>query len=647
MATYSRSQTVSQQATQTAQTSTLPSMDVSSLLVKTMENVLNNSEDENDYDTDNSLEDTITKAINNSDLIKDKEKDDKKNNNEELVNLLKNDKKSEKKEPEKSEQNKDSDFGKIVSGGIIDSNKIAGTSDLLKDKTNYKNDTNNLLKDKTAKPETYSDLLKDKTDNTKELLDLLKSKKDENSKDSKKEKKTTVKSNSDKASGTLGKIISGGIIASTIKGVMGSSKGLLGGAKGAVSGALAGTGKVAGGLVSGVGNIGGSAIAGIGKLFGPVGAIVGKAVGTAVATPFKVVGGTITAAIGGLGKLMSMPLKELVTKGTLIVGVLSQLFVFLEGLMAKFIAEKDIKWIDFMSKLKSNIATIPDKLMVSLEQILSKVRILGKPIYGSLSKDEKKELKSLEKDKDIKAYNKAMKGVDEVDRTLNTMSSQMGASGINATDYDLDTEEGRNAYKAAVITSAKQSHIENGMPELNEDYANAELDKWLANRDKERAAAEEKVKGLKIDEEKLNTYLDLKDRSKQALTADYFDKKRQDIETKQEGLQEQYFTQGLYDLSNKQVKDKNGNIVTRGLTEYEQNYADTLHAGSVATVKDMHSEAGTQLTTKDATGAERFLQNQYKQWTDSWSKMFKDLKQDIGINITQKQDIPNPSYYNR
>ena len=557
MATYSRSQTT----TQTSQSAAMPSMDISSLLVKTMENVMNDKET-----GDKDFEKIITDAINNSDLLKDKTKDD---TNKELT-------------------------------------------DLLKDKKNSDKELSNLLKDTNK-----------------------------NSKDSNNEKKK-----SNEKSNSFGKVVSGGIIGSAIAGIMGS-KGVGGALKGAVSGAVTGTGKIAGGLVSGVGNIGGSAIAGVGKLFGPVGAIIGKAVGTAVATPFKIVGGTITAAIGGLGKLLSMPLKKLLTKGTLIVAVLSQLFVFLEGLMAKFIAQKDVKWIDFMSKLKSNIAIIPDKIKLSLEQVLSKVRIMGKPIFGAMSKDEEKQLKSLEKDKDIKAYNKAMKGVDEADRTLNTMANQMGAAGINATDYNLDTEEGRNAYKAAVISAGKKSSIENGMPELNEEYASAELDKWLANRDRERAAAEEKVKSLKIDNEKLSTYLDLKDRSKQALTQDYFNDQQKALEDKQKGLQEQYFAEGLYKLSNKQVKDKNGNIVTRGLTAYEQDYADSLHAGSVETIKGMHSEAGTSLITKDATGAERFLKNQYKEWTDAWGKMFKDFKQDIGINITQKQEIPNPSFGNR
>lgn len=580
MATYSRSQTT----TQTTQTSTaMPSMDISSLLVKTMENVMNDSEDKDDSDVQTDLSDVITKAINNSDLLKDKTKND-------------NDK------------------------GL-----------------------NDLLKDKGSTEKELSDLLKNKKVGDKELSDLLKNV----NKDSKDKKKTTVKSNSDKAAGTFGKIVSGGIIASTIKGVMGSSKGLIGGVKGAASGALTGTGKVAGGLVSGVGNIGGSAIAGIGKLFGPVGAIVGKFVGTAVATPFKVVGGTITAAIGGLGKLMNMPLKELVTKGTLIVGVLSQLFVFLEGLMAKFIAQKDVKWVDFMSKLKASISMIPDKLMLSLEKLLSKVKIMGHPLFGGLNKEEKKEYETLQKNKDVVDYGNLVEvDIPEKQKKLEKLQKEMQLSYQHATGgeldfskYNLNTTAGKEALKNDWLSQ---------LPE-NERTAMAEtIDSQLSDYSYMSGSiddAQKRANYLANNDSNVKRFLELKEQNESGRSQKYFDEKEKELEEKQQQRQQEYFSQGLYDLSQKQVKDKNGNIVTRGLTQYEQDYAESLHAGSVATVKDMYAAKNETLTTKDPTGAERFLKNQYKEWTDAWSKMFKDLKQDIGINITQKQDIPNPTYY--
>ena len=520
MATYSRSQTT----TQTSQSAAMPSMDISSLLVKTMENVMNDQQD-NDKD----FEKTITDAINNSDLLKDKTKN---NTDKELT-------------------------------------------DLLKDKKNSDKELSNLLKDTNK-----------------------------NASDSKKESST-------------GKIVSGGIIAATVGSVLKSKS---------LGGAISGAGKVTGGLVSGVGNIGGSAIAGVGKLFGPVGAIIGKAVGASVAAPFKIVGGTITAAIGGLGKLLSMPLKELVTKGTLIVGVLSQLFVFLEGLMAKFIAEKDIKWIDFMSKLKSNISMIPDRLILSLEELLSKVKILGKPIFGAgqgLDKDEKQELKSLQTKYKKTGINSA------TDKLFNSAKSSGLFTNEELESIDLSDEESRNNFQEEWkkrINDLRMSGDENKLNQLSRIDQELDIDNYFKRY--ERAQS-------KVNPEDLARMAELE--AKKAGGKKDFEQARRDLINKEHQLEQDYFAEGLYDYS----QDKGG------LTEFQQRQAESLHAGSVATVKGMYAESGTTLTTKDATGAERFLKNQYKEWTDAWGKMFKDFKQDIGINITQKQEIPNPSFGNR
>ena len=527
MATYSRSQTT----TQTAQSTVVPSMDISSLLVKTMENVMNDKED-----GDKGFEESVTKGINNSDLLKDKTKTD---TDKELL-------------------------------------------DLLKDKKNSDKELSNLLKDTNK-----------------------------NAKDSKAEKKSSAS----------GKLVGTGLIAATVGSVLKSKS--LGQAAGGI---VSGTGKLAGGLVSGIGDVGGAAIAGMGKLFGPIGAIVGKAVGAAVAAPFKIVGGTITAAIGGLGQLLSMPLKELVTKGTLIVGVLSQLFVFLEGLMAKFIAEKDIKWIDFMSKLKSSIATIPDRLMLSLEKLLSQIRIFGKPIFGAgegLSKDEEKELKALKKKNEKSGVNSAQEKLFASAKSSGLFTDEELAG------IDLSDEESRNTFQEEWknrVDALRKSGDENKLNQLSRIDQERDIDKYFKRYNTAKS---------KVSPEDLARMAELE--AKQAGGQRDFEQEERDLIDKENKLSEDYFAQGLYNYSQEH----------EGLTQYQQNYANTLHAGSVAKVEGMYQANNQTLTTRDSTGAERFLENQYKQWTDAWAKMFKDLKQDIGINITQKQDIPNPSYNNR
>lgn len=565
MATYSRSQTT----TQTSQSAAMPSMDISSLLVKTMENVMNDEENGN-----KDLEKAITDAINSSDLLKDKTRNDK--------------------------------------------------------------------------DKELTDLLKDKKNSDKELSNFLKEV-NKNFKDSEKERKeSTVKSTSDKITNVLGKLVAGGAIGSAITGIMGA-KGVGGALKGAASGAISGTGKVAGGLLSGVGNIGGTLIAGVGKLFGPVGAIIGKAVGAAVAAPFKIVGGTITTAIDGLGKLMSMPLKELVTKGTLIVAVLSQLFVFLEGLMAKFIAEKDIKWIDFMSKLKSNIAIIPDKIKLSLEQILSKVRIMGKPIYGSLSEAEEAELGELgirakfgDKNDPLYQYDQLLSnkktGIVAKEAELQGIQDEMrdqfrkytGGKDLDLSQYNLNTTAGKDALKAAWLSNVSEedkSIVGENIDSLLADYS---YTSGSLNDARKRAAYLEKTNP------EIARYKELSDLANTPKDATYFTEQNAKLAEKQNELQQEYFSQGVYDYS----KDNNG------LTTFQQNQIESLHKGSLAKVQGMYAAKNETLTTKDATGAERFLANQYKAWTDSIATAIEHgFQNTVGIkfDLKQKFDQHNPT----
>ena len=574
MATYSRSQTT----TQTAKSSSvMPSMDISSLLVKTMENVMN----ENEEESEKTLEEQISEGINSSDLLKDKTKND---TNKELTDLLKDKKNSDK-----------------------------GLSALLKD-------TNKNSKDSNAE-----------------------------------KKKGTVKSNSDKAANTLGKIVTGGVIGSAIAGIM-SSKGVGGAVKGAVSGAVTGTGKVAGGLISSVGNITGGAIAGVGKLFGPVGGVIGKSVGTAVATPFKIVGGTITAAIGGLGKLINTPLKELLTKGTLITFILSQLFVFLEGLMAKYKAEKDLKLIDFMAKIKSSVAMIPDRIKLSLEQILSKVKIMGEPIYGSLTEDEENELGELGirakmaggelgKNDPLYQYDQLFTneetGIDVRERQnenmLRDLQESYRASGgmdtIDFSQYNLNTTKGREELKAKMLSTISADQKESQGQLIDSWLSDYTFNSSAIDDAKKRAAYLEKINP------EIARYRELRDLQNTPRNDEYFEEEKKNLEIEQEQKQAQY----AYEMTADYAKKKGG------LTSMQQSQADALWGkGSTQEIKRIYGEKfeGEELTTRDPTGAERFSANQYKAWTDSIATAIEHGFQNfigVKVDLKQKFDQHNPT----
>ena len=525
MATFSRSQSSSTTTAESSISSLLSSKTISSLLVKSMQNTDN--ENMNEDGLVGGLKDTITQAINDSDLVNGK-------------------------------------------GG--------------KDKDKNDKDLNNLLKDKQNTDKELADFLKNKKNDDKELSGLLK--------------------NNNKEKSSAGKALGIAAIGATVGAVLKSKS--IGQATGTV---VSGAGKVAGGLVSGVGNLGGSVIAGIGKLFGPIGGVIGKAVGTAVAAPFKLVGGVVTKAIGALGSLLSMPLKEMVTKTGLLVAVGSQLFVFLEALMAKFLAEKDIRVIDFMSNIQASIESIPSRIKLSFEKTLSQVRVLGHPIFGGgLSKDEKKELKALEKKDTALA--------SAQDKLMDSAASWLGKS--EASQYNISDPEQREALKQAMLEKTRSQAAEGIMPAVSE----YDIEKYFSNY--EKRAAKSKLSPEEV--ERLGELRALKENGKRDWTAE-----ENAIDNEQDRRSDEIFVKKVSNLA-----DKKG-----GITSYQQNLVEDIRGkGTMGKIKDYYSETrGTELDTRSATAAEKFLDNQYKAWTNAWKDMLSHtLQNTIGVNVNVNQE---------
>lgn len=498
-------------------------------------------------------------------------------------------------------------------------------SDLLKDKTKDKNDNdlNNLLKDKQSTDKQLSDLLKSKKNDDKELSGLLK--------------------NNNKEKSSAGKALGIGAIGATVGAVLKSKS--LGQAAGTV---VSGTGKAAGGLVSGVGNLGGSAIAGIGKLFGPVGGVIGKVVGSAIAAPFKLVGGVITKAISGLGTLLSTPLKEMLTKVGLLVVVGSQLFVFLEGLIAKFKADSDLRAIDFAAKIKSYISVIPEKIKLSLEKILSKVRIAGKPIYGSLSQAEEEELGNLgirakmgggELGKNDPLYqydqllNNKKTGIVAKEAELQGIQDEMkdqfrkytGGGNLDLSQYNLNTTTGKEALKADWLSNVSEDDkaiVAENIDSLLADYSytSGSLDDA-----KKRAAYLEKTNP------EIARYKELSEMANKPRDDAYFEEQETKLETKTQEKYEDYVQQGL----KKEVEKGD-------LTAYEAERAKSKFGWGTqvdAVLTDYKTEHGTNYNFAPATAAEKFLDNQYKTWANAWKDTFSHaLQNTIGVNVNVNQE---------
>lgn len=533
----------------------------------------------------------------------------------------------------KSMQNNDEDMNGEdgLAGGIKDTIiQAINDSDLVngkggKDKDKNDKDLNNLLKDGQNLDKQLSDLLKDKKNADKELSGLLK--------------------NNNKEKSSAGKVLSAGAIGATIGAVLKSKS--IGQAAGSIVG---GTGKVAGGLISGVGSLGGNAIAGVGKLFGPIGGVIGKAVGAAVTAPFKLVGGVVTKALGVLGNLISMPLKEMMTKTGLILAVGSQLFVFLEGLIAKFKADSDLRAIDFGAKIKSYISIIPDKIKLSLEKVLSKVRIMGRPIYGSLTSDEKAELGDLgtrakfgDENDPLRMYDKLFtdkntgieareaKNQKILARLQKSYRKSGGMDTIDFSQYNLDTTQGKEALISKMLSTIPEDKKESQREMLNSWLSDYSYNSGMIDSAKKQAAYLEKTNP------EIARYKELSEMANKPIDDAYFEEQEAKTDAKFNEKYEDYVQQGL----KKEVEKGD-------LTAYEAERAKSKFGWGTqvdAVLSDYKTEHGTDYNYAPATAAEKFLDNQYKAWANAWKDTFSHALQNtisVNVNVNQETSRSNP-----
>ena len=360
---------------------------------------------------------------------------------------------------------------------------------------------------------------------------------------------------------------------------------------------------------------------------------IGKVVGGAVAVSFGAVGKVISGAIGGLQKAVNAPLKTIVTKLALGAAIGSQIFVFLEGALAKFLSEKDLRTINIMSKIDAKIKTIPDRIKLSLEQVLSKVTIMGKPIYGSLTNEEKDQLKELETDKNVLAYKAATYYTKQTDKEIFGNGQRVGIH--NKDDYDLNTEEGRLKFRYDYLE--KISNMYSGEERDNMIYSESRrIDQLYEQRKKEeqegRIRLEQRLASGEIDKDIVDTYFGLKARSTEKITQEYFDEKLENLESKESQYASDYVQNALYNQ-----------MITGDLTAAEAKKAEEKYGwdSELKAAKIAYQGQYGDYNYAPATGAEQFLDNQYQKWIDSWTKLFRDFTSQMGIVIQQKSEVPN------
>ena len=136
------------------------------------------------------------------------------------------------------------------------------------------------------------------------------------------------------------------------------------------------------------------------------------------------------------------------------------------------------------------------------------------------------------------------------------------------------------------------------------------------------------------DSKKIQRYLELKEKSESPLTQEYFDKQQEELDAKKD----RYYSQSVQRGLEKQMAK--GDLTAREAQTAVEKYGwgSELAAAGVS----YSSTYGREYQFAPATGAEKFLDNQYKAWTDSWSKLFKDFTTQVGIKVEQKKSVSNP-----
>lgn len=296
------------------------------------------------------------------------------------------------------------------------------------------------------------------------------------------------------------------------------------------------------------------------------------------------------------------------------------------------------------AKLIPWLESLPERIQLSFGELLSKVKILGQPIYGSgLSKEEKKELKALEK-KDTslaKAQDKLME------------SASLWLSKGESSNYNISDPEQREALKQAMLAKTRSQVEEGLMPAVSE----TDIEKYFSNYEKSAAKS-------KLSEEDIERLAEL--RAMKENGGRDWAKEKQDLNARMEAEQNQRLAdldvagekkklaeirkQAEQDYVEKAVYD--ASATGEGLSEYtterlkQAGYGAQIQNANAKLVKD-----NIDIKTKAESKEEHWLKNEFEDWKNSWKQFGSDFAKDIGIRIQQAPaPARNPStesYSNR
>lgn len=350
-----------------------------------------------------------------------------------------------------------------------------------------------------------------------------------------------------------------------------------------------------------------------------------------------------------IGYVMGQAVGKVATVALLTVAglaVLSQIIVFLKGKLAQFIADSPVKWDARIAKIKAWFGTVGDKaklfvnttlskVKLSIDKTLSKIKIMGKSIYGGgLSETEETELKTLKKETDNYYDSKDFKK-----RKKSVLQMQTALSEVDYEQYDLQSKEGRQAYIQAQMDELDTWRFKDLNPEERQERMNA-IQEQLTALDElyEKLPEEQRIKLARLSELEAM-------KAQDGITPEDFAKREAEIEDaeKQGKAGIELKKQGLVKSSLEDALIKRaeaGTLTAYQAAQYERDYGiDTK-----AVLAKWQTETDSVWTPAPETNAEHYLQNEYKEWMDSWKNFGNNMKLDLNIDTSKAK---NPTSTNK
>ena len=329
-------------------------------------------------------------------------------------------------------------------------------------------------------------------------------------------------------------------------------------------------------------------------------------------------------------------------KAALVVFTLSQISVLLKAGWAWLQNYLPIKMEKTIADIKSYLVTIPETIKLNLEKVLTRVKILGSPVFSSgLSDEEKKEKNQIEKDKDVKVYNQLQKNIDNKEKQKQDMIRVAAQRvGMDTTNMDLNDPVVRQKIQFENFRMQEDLFTSGKINERNYRRAIASLERNFSEWDKidafinEAKAGQQELLLSESTKQKIARYNELKDIESQGPIN--YDEKLAELNAKRESLSNQYFWEaGIKDYQNGQHWTATQTKMRAAIMGIDTRDKDAIDMFK----QNVAQAAGEDKFTARGQGGEvwgdKYLRNEFADWTRAWEQLGRNLGKNFGLKVEQ------------